>query len=341
MKCIYCLEEKPGDCYKKTEHLLSQSFGKFKNNLTLNIKNVPKLSEVVCDDCNDFFGKEIEISLGRDSFEGMARFEHEVKKLHGFKSPGKKSRLKIRVNEGQFKGAIAYREYSELADEIIIKPAPQVGLKKRSDGASYEYFPLDEIPDKEHLENNFDLKAKNSIVVLAANIEAARKRLAEKNISFNPDGEFSTSGENLGMGCEVTGQIDQTIFRALAKIAFNYLAYWAGPGFVMREPFNPIRRYIRFGEKAPYPFVKIIEKAILSDEPIIGKRRVGHLITIDRSKNKQSIVSQVSLFNLMTYSVLLSKDYYGYDFQYRKGSFFNLSDNEIYELTPGDRITSG
>lgn len=325
----------------KTEHVLPQSFGTFKNNLTLNIKNDPKLSEVVCDDCNDFFGKDIEISLGRDSLEGMARFEHEVKKLHEFKSLGKKSRLKIKVNEGPFKGAIAYLEYSELPNKIIIKPAPQVGFKKRTDDTSYEYFPLDEIPDKEHLENKFDLKAKNSIVVLEANIEATRKRLAEKNISFNPDGEFSPSRENFDMGCEVIGQIDQTIFRAIAKIAFNYLAYWAGPGFVMREPFNPIRRFIRFGEKATYPFVEILEKAIRGDEPIVGKKRVGHLITIDRSKNNQSIVSQVSLFNLMTYSVLLSKDYYGYDFQYRKGSFFNLADNKIYELTPGDRITSG
>lgn len=341
MKCIYCLEDKPSNCYKKTEHVLSQSFGKFKNNLTLNIKNDPKLKEVVCDDCNDYFGKNIEISLGRDTFEGMARFEHEVKKPHEFKSPGKKSRLKIKVDEGPFKGAFAYREYSEMAGGIIIKPVPQVGFKKRTDDTNYEYFTLDEIPDKEYLENNFDLKAQKSIVVFGADIELVTKRLTEKNISFNPEGEFCPSGENMDLGCEVTGKIYQAIFRALAKIAFNYLAYWAGPDFVMREPFHPIRRYIRFGEKASYPFVIIIEKAILGDEPIVGKRRVGHLITLDWSKNKLSIVSQVSLFNLMTYSVLLAKDYSGNNFIYRKGSFFNVANNEIYELIPGDRIASG
>ena len=134
--------------------------------------------------------------------------------------------------------------------------------------------------------------------------------------------------------------IDQTIFRALAKIAFNYLAYWAGPDFVIRKPFHPIRQYIRFGKKEFYPFVVIIEKTILGDEPIVGKRRVGHLITLDLSKNKSSIVSQVSLFNSMTYSVLLAKDYKGNDFVYREGSFFNIADNNIYQLIPGDRITS-
>jgi hypothetical protein len=341
MKCIYCLKDKPSGCFKKTEHVLPQSFGKFKNNLTLNIKNNSKLKEVVCDDCNDYFGKNLEISLGRDTFEGMARFEHEVKKPHEFKSPGKASRLKIKVDEGSFKGTFAYREYSKMDGGIIIKPVPQVGFKKSAEGAGYEYFPLDEIPDKEYLDNNFDLKAQKSIVVLGADIEVVEKRLAEKNISFNPEGEFCPSGDNTDLGCEVTGQIDQIIFRSLAKIAFNYLTYWAGPDFVIGNPFDPIRRYIRFGEKASYPFVVIIEKAILGDEPIVGKRRVGHLITLDWSKNKLSIVSQVSLFNLMTYSVLLAKDYSGNDFVYREGSFFNIVDNNIYPLIPGDRITSG
>ena len=340
MKCIYCLEDKPSNCFNKTEHVLSQSFGKFKNNLTLNIKNDPKLKEVICDECNDFFGKNIEISLGRDTFEGMARFDHEVKKPHEFKSLGRKSRLKIKVEEGPFRGAFAYREYSEKDSGIIIKPVPQVGFKKRADGTSYEYFPLDEIPDKEYLEKNFDLKAVKSIVVLGADTEVVQKHLTEKSISFKPEGEFCPSEDNHDLGCEVTFQIDQIIFRALAKIAFNYLTYWAGPEFVIRQPFNPIRRYIRFGEKESYPFVIIIEKAILGDEPVVGKRRVGHLITLDLSRNKQSIVSQVSLFNLMTYSVLLARDYNGDDFLYRKGSFFNLGDNEIYELAPGDRLTS-
>lgn len=335
MKCIYCLKDKPSSCFKRTEHVLSQSFGRFKNNLTLNIKNDPKLKEVVCDECNDYFGKNIEISLGRDTFEGMARFEHEVKKPHEFKSSGKKSRLKIKVDEGPFKGAFAYREYSEMEGGIIIKPVPQVGFKKKANGNGYKYFPLEEIPDKEYLENNFNLKAVKSIVVLGADTEVAQKHLAKKNIAFKSEGEFSLSGDNPDFGCEVTGQIDQTIFRGLAKIGFNYLAYWAGPEFLTRESFHPIRQYIRYGKKGSYPFVVIIEKAILGDEPVVGKRRVGHLITLDRSKNKLSIVSQVSLFNLMTYSVLLAKDYNGKDFLYRKGSFFNLGDNEIYELTPG------
>ena len=341
MKCIYCLQEKLSSCFKKTEHVLPQSFGKYKNNLTLNIKNDLRLKEVVCDECNEYFGKNTEISLGRDTFEGMARFEHEVKKIHEFKSLGKRSRFKIKIDEGSCKGAFAYREYSEIDDKIVIKPIPQIGFKKRENDTTYEYFPLDEIPDKDFLENNFDLKAVKSIHVLGIDSETAKKYLSEKSIPFKPAGESYPSGNMDDLGCVVTGRIDQIIFRALAKIGFNYLSYWAGPEFVLRNSFDPIRRFIRFGEEGDYPFVIIIEQTILGDEPVVGKRRVGHLITLDRSKNKQSIVSQVSLFNLMTYSVLLAKNYSRNDFSLQQGSFFNIADNEIYELTPGERITSG
>ena len=126
--------------------------------------------------------------------------------------------------------------------------------------------------------------------------------------------------------------MDKTIFRGIAKIAFNYLAYWAGPEFIIQKPFHPIRKFIRFGEKASYPFVEIIEKAILGDEPEEGKRRLGHIITLEWSKNKLSIISLVSLFNMMTYSVLLSKDYRGKDFVYTKGNLFRLGDKKIDDL---------
>ncbi len=331
MKCIYCLEDKPNNFFEKTEHVLSQSFGKFKNNLTLN--------KIVCDECNEYFGNNLEISLGRDTLEGMSRFEHKVKNKHEFKSPGKKSRINIKVDEGPFKGAYAYREYSDSEDKIIIKPVPQVGFKK-IDGADYVYFPLDEIPDKQYLEKHFSLKAPKSITTLGCTAEDAQNHLSKKNISLssNPDGEFSYSKNPPDWGCVVTSKIDQIIFRAIAKIAFNYLTYWAGRDFVVDSPFNHIRRYVRFGEEISFPFVVIIEKAIMFDEPMVGKRRLGHLITLGWSDNKLSITSNISLFNFNNYSVLLAKDYKGKSFNLSKGNFFNIADNEILEIAPRNII---
>jgi hypothetical protein len=329
MKCIYCLEDKPKSFFKKTEHVLPQSFGKFKNNLTLN--------KIVCDECNEYFGNHLEISLGRDTLEGMSRFEHKVKNKHEFKSPGKESRINIKVDEGPCRGAYAYREYSDSEDKIIIKPIPQVGFKM-IDGADYVYFPLDEIPDKQYLDKHFVLNVPKSITVLGCTSKDAQKHLSEKNItlSTNPTGEFSYSEKPFDWGCVVTGKIDQTIFRSIAKIAFNYLSYWAGRDIVVDRPFNPIRRYIRFGEETSFPFVVIIEKAIMFDEPMEGKRRLGHIITLDWSDSKLSITSNVSLFNFNNYSVLLAKDYKGKSFNLPKGNFFNIYGNEILEISPRD-----
>jgi len=325
MKCIYCLKDKLIGCFRKTEHVLPQSFGKFKNNLTLN--------NIVCDECNEYFGNNIEILLGRDTLEGRERFIHKIKKLKEFKSQGKKSRLSIKVNEGPFKGAYAYREYSENENDIIIKPLPQIGFKK-DDDAEYVYFLLDEIPNREYLEKNFNLKTPKSVASLGCQPNLVQKCLTEKGISFNFDGEFSPEVDALGWNCEVTAHIDQIILRSIAKIAFNYLTFCAGSEFVFHRSFNLIRRYIRFGEKQSYPFVVIIDKPILGDEPIEGPRRLGHLIIIDLSLSKTSFISEVSLFNHTTYSVVLAKDYKGEI--YRRGNFFNIADNKIYKLLPNE-----
>ena len=68
MKCIYCLEDKPIQSFTKVEHVLPQSFGSFQNNFTLH--------GAVCDECNQYFGDNLEIDLGRDTFEGISRHEY-------------------------------------------------------------------------------------------------------------------------------------------------------------------------------------------------------------------------------------------------------------------------
>lgn len=326
MKCIYCLEDKSSDFFKKTEHVLPQSFGKFQNNHTLN--------SIVCDSCNQYFGDNLERPLARETMEGMERFDHKIKKTRDFKPSGKKGRLNFKVAEGLFKGAFAYREYSPIEGNIVLKPAPQVGFKK-VDGTGYEYFLLGNIPEKEYLKKNYDLNECKSIVVLGCEFEVAQKCLAEKDILFHKNGEAYSNEPNSTLECEITGTIDQIIFRAIAKIAFNYFVYWAGPEIVFDSSFDPIRKFVRYGEKAAFPCVVIIEKAILGDEPLEGKRRLGHLITFDWSKEKLSLVSQVSLFNWTTYSVLIAKDYKDKTFNLRKGSFFDLANYEIFELAPG------
>ena len=48
--CIYCRKATPEVSFDKVEHVMPQSFGRFRDNLTL--------VGIVCEPCNEFFGKE-------------------------------------------------------------------------------------------------------------------------------------------------------------------------------------------------------------------------------------------------------------------------------------------
>ena len=79
--CIYCENSKPAHLFNK-EHVFPQAFGKFQNNFTL--------VDMVCQECNNYFGKTLDMDLGRESWEGLKRFEHGVKRLSEFSHFGKK-----------------------------------------------------------------------------------------------------------------------------------------------------------------------------------------------------------------------------------------------------------
>jgi len=323
IKCIYCLENKPESSYKNTEHVIPEAFGRFKNNFTLN--------KIVCNDCNQYFGDNLELDFARDTFEGQSRVEFNIKKPEDFKSC-KESRLIIRIAEGPLKGAYVYREYSPDTNQIALKPVPQVGFKKHGLD-EYEYYLLNEIPDKKNLEeNNFDLTHVHAIRAFGIEENELEKKLSEKDIIFNLKGEEYLSPNKTGSAlCEIEGTIDRKIFRAIAKIGFNYLTYWQGADFVHQEAFDSIRRYVRYGETASYPLVRVLEKPILADEDD-ERRRLGHLITVNWTADKSSIVAQISLFNWITYTVSVSREYFGEHRNIKKGHFFNTVSKEIVEL---------
>lgn len=333
MICIYCLIDKSSNCFTKTEHVLSQSFGRFEKNLTLKIKNHPTLSEVVCNECNQWFGNNIENHLARDTLEGMARFKHGIKQDSEYASPGKKSRIKINLDEGALKGSHTYLDYSSIENKVILKLVPQAGFKNISDGDSYTYFPIDEIPPGEYIKRNFDLSSAKSIVITGSPLEyeAVICALNEREITFERGGIFETN-KQIDHQCKVEFKIDSTIQRAIAKIAFNYLAYVSGPEFVRNDYFNSIRKFIRYGEVGKYTVAQALEEPILGDESLAGKRRLGHIVTLGYDKSNEIIFSQVSLFNDITYLVPLSNTFKERDFYYRSGHFFSTGNRKIIEL---------
>lgn len=102
----------------------------------------------------------------------------------------------------------------------------------------YDFYLIDKIPDKDYLEkNNYNLKKVKSIKIFGCDFESAKVKLKEKGIKLNNDGEEVLAGPpNKKLLCETEGTIDRTIFRAIAKIAFNYLAFGEGKDLTVLLP---------------------------------------------------------------------------------------------------------
>lgn len=326
-RCVYCQEEKPEDSFRRAEHVVPQSFGTFRHNFTLRGK--------VCDLCNQYFGDQLELALARDSFEGHSRYEYGVRNPEEFRPFGRNSRIILRICEGDFSGAYAYREYTEDEANIVLRPLPQVGFLM-SPLNKYKYFLLDEIPAGPELrENGFQSRHPEAIRGLAVNEALLWDKLGEKGISFRVGGEVVPPERSHSILCELVGRIDHSIFRAIAKIAFNYLVFWQGSEFVQHPSFDVMRRYIRKGENPNYKMIDVQHAALLGDESVGGRRRLGHLITTNWAQDRVSIVAQVALFNWVRYRVSLSRNFTGERRDIKRGHFFDVRNRQILELRAG------
>lgn len=239
MKCIYCLEEKEPQEFTK-EHVLSQAFGKFEQNLTL--------TEEVCGDCNSkVFGETFDRVLSRDTFEGTTlRFEHSIKPVHKFKSQGKRSELIYKIKEeGEYKGAYFFRAYSEESQAILNYLCPQIGFLRKT--GEYEWHLLDNIPEKTSINlDEYDNTNPHVFKMVECDPTEALEALRQKGFDVQQGEEFSVADDlDVEIMGEVTRNIDDNIFRPVAKMSFNYLTKWKGRDFVLDSTFDPIRRYIR------------------------------------------------------------------------------------------------
>jgi hypothetical protein len=157
----------------------------------------------------------------------MYRYQFDVKKSEEFKSVGKRSRIIRIVEEGVFKGSYADLVYSKEQGKIVLKPVPQIGFRKKG-SAEYEYFLLDDAPDMKTLEQRgFDLDHPKGIMMLEQYRARSEQILPERGFpSVKIRGGIEPPEDNQEWLCKVEGTIDDTIRRAIAKISFNYLAYW-------------------------------------------------------------------------------------------------------------------
>ena len=305
--CIYC--RSTTNPFTR-EHAVNQAFGKFKMNDATDFV----LKNIVCQQCNQFFGDTIDLVLGRDSAAAILRYKF------GLKSPAKTQELnykrvalKFRV-VGPFEGA-----YFELGSDVggmNLVPVfpPQIGMRWKI--SSKTKWLLESQISGDTFAEYRAAKAGTVEMLILGPTEADRNRVANKvrdagiQITNQRDiaGHTQAKDEIL---TEVTTQLDADILRALAKIAFNYVACVHGADFMLRPDFDELRNYIRYGASSQIPLVILGAGGILTGEPSRLKFTDGHLITFEWNETGRGLMARVSLFNDAKYHVLFCRDYSG------------------------------
>lgn len=286
--CVYCLKRKPKSQFNR-EHVIPEAFGKFRSNLVLRNE--------VCRECNDYFGKTLDRVLARGSPSGVIRYLVGSRPLSDL-SKADRSRIIARIIEDN-QDAVDEVTFVSTEHGEGIRRTPGIWYwsrktsKKRfvslqileSDGTSF----LDDL-DKDQLidviwSGNEELnRLKASLQTLKLDFILETEPIAQEQ-----------PGERLPVAIDVIE--DETTWRAVAKIAFNYLIKMQGAQFTLNSGFDSVREYIRFGTHSSHKFVQRIAKLPLAFGEKEAQQRGGHLLLLDYSGSKGSgIIGLVSLY---------------------------------------------
>ncbi|MGZ8366470.1 MAG: hypothetical protein ACXW37_08885 [Nitrospira sp.] len=126
----------------------------------------------------------------------------------------------------------------------------------------------------------------------------------------------------------VEGRIDTKTWRAIAKIAFNYLTFHEGARFVHSDRFDPIREFIT-GVRFDQAMVRLLNAPILAQETKYWRAFEGHLVVYQTEG--RSLRGKVSLYNSITYDVILCADL-GLYYRLNNGHAFDPIKHQITRL---------
>ncbi len=323
--CIYC--KKSGVSFNR-EHVIPEAFGRFdSNNLVLH--------DTVCQDCNTFFSRELEYPFSRGSYEAVQRFNHGLKEY----SKGDEirwDRVEFVIPEGEFKGARLHFDASS-DDRPCMRWHPQAGFK-RALGAGRQFFLLRELQGMSSFDNNSFVKNEARAILLIDNSQDERDEILAEfsrlGIKYK-NGLKAVAPESMGVETtlEIRGTVDRISARTIAKIAFNYMAYVLGAERCLHPDFDAAREFIRNGTEPGYRIFRPSRRPILASDSERWRRTDGHLITLDAITGWTQILVRVSLFNTITYEILLCPRLSGPIFlPISSGHHFDVRNNTISEL---------
>lgn len=328
--CPYCQESPPVAKYERREHVIPQAFGRFEQNL---------IAWNVCDACNEYFDRELDRVLARGTYEGFLRFRHGNKPAREYRHAGRDTRLWFKACSGPWTGMHLRHRLSTQGDALMLEPAKQIGFSAtKSDKPTY--YLVEETPLKERCREIFGDEVFFSAVGFTSEEEV---RTVLRSLGFGEMGELQTEhgivSENTMIRVEQVAKADRRVFRAIAKIAMNYLDA-RFPQLSRMEIFYDICHFVRRDRVPSFSPVRASFGPIIGNEPA-GHRFLGHVVTLRYDPRRDEIMAIVSLYNQIRYDVLLSPT--GFitvvDPEFMTaGNFFDTKNGVVCDLTHASQM---
>jgi len=282
-QCIYC---KLSEVAFSREHVIPEAFGSYGPKTMV-------LTREVCGHCNSRLGRELDEILARDSFEGLLRAEllpPRRKKKDRFKARRTIIRIPDEAKFAEYRGARMAVDWRTRR----LRPLDQVLV--RDDSGRMHSFTRDEMSGAD--EGLFQNRPDGSIKIIGTSSTATRElsqivlskgaRSASEPANLKPP----PASREPTVFLEVWGFIDEPVWRAIAKIAFNYLANIQGSAYVLDDKFDHIRSFI-LGEFKGRALVRLSKQPILADETPRLKKREMHLVHDDFFQSYIALYSQL------------------------------------------------
>jgi len=301
LECIYCRRLLSEADFNR-EHVISEAFGKF--------DDAPVLHNMVCRECNQFFGDKLEVRFTRGALEALLRYDSGLKA-----APNSIIKLPfVEVTLPPGTDWFGVRLGLRMEDKLRIHLFAQVAFPDRS-GHRWVHITAYDM-ERGALADTSHLDTSNARIFASSQEERdlLLSRLRDHGITFTKLDDFDAPAglfDGRDLEVELTVTVNKGIRRCVAKYVFNYLAHECGAAFVLGTDFDPIRRFIRNGEVTDEQFVVENvpqDRRKWSADAQIG---AGHIVAVTWAPNGFDLVGQISLFSYMSYTVLLARRYGG------------------------------
>lgn len=310
LECIYC---KRSAVRFNREHVIPEAFGSYGAD-TMVLAN-----DEVCQECNSRLGREIDQILSRDSYEALIR-ANSLPQSHGVGERFAPRRCRIYVpDEEQFgilRGARLAIDWNtrrpKLLNQVIV----------RSSVGTLHTFLVNEFHEADQIMlKNLPRGAIRVVGTDPDELEALMKMVRDCGVRLERRETVQAPPALVqpDIPTVIEGRIDTRTWRAIAKIAFNYLAYIEGHPFVLADRFDPIREFIA-GGRTDRAMVSLLNAPILTNESYQWRAFEGHLVAY-QCENR-TLRGKVSLYNSITYEVMLCGDL-GFFYSLKNGHAFD------------------